>query len=177
MSVSNVTVLPRPFRALRSTALGALALLVLGATVSAPASAVLVTGGDSIVGIGNVCLELGGVDSTAPGPVDGFACNGLQNQQWDITNGQFQRANNGQTLCLEVTNQATTAGSQVDIGACGSTASTPTQYWSMNASGEIVNAASGLCLDWGKAIKRNGNGTILTVQRCSGGFEEEFWLR
>jgi hypothetical protein len=173
----------RPLRARAASALGATALSTLGAiavlavgtTLPAPAHALIITGGDAITGIGNTCLELGGTASTAPGSVDGFTCNGLQNQRWSYTNGQLTRANNGTALCLEVTNQATTAGSPVDLGVCGSTTTTPAQYWSLSTTGEIVNNASNLCLDWGNALTSNGSG--LYIQTCSGGFTQQFWLR
>jgi len=133
------------------------------------------TTGTGVTGIGNQCLEIGGVASTAPvTPVHSWDCDGGLNQIWIVTNGQIQRSHNGAFTCLEVANGSTHAGAKVQLNYCkpGSAAH---QEWTINQKGEIVGVASGLCLDWGLGYYQNG--VQLGVEPCNGTPEQQFWLR
>jgi alpha-galactosidase len=142
------------------------------------ANALLITGGVgssstgvAVTGIGDQCIEIGGVASTSPGvAVNSWECDAGLNQMWIITNGEIQRASNGSFVCL--TAGGNTAGSPITLAYCRSLA---TQLWTVNATGAIVNAASGLCLDWGEGYYQNN--VQLTVQACDGLPQQQFWLR
>jgi hypothetical protein len=132
-----------------------------------------VEGGSLVQGIGNQCLEIGGIDSTAPAAVHGWSCNNNQNQLWTITNGLIQKVNNGRAVCLSTAGGALTAGSLVETDYC--VAGAKDQVWNVKYNGTIVNEYSGLCLDWGGSF--NANGVQMAVQVCDGGQTQEFWLR
>ena len=126
-------------------------------------------GGVGITGIGNQCVQVGGVDSTGPGAVTGWSCNNNLNQVWEITNGQIQKINNGTAECL-------TAGAKAGDGALLESCGTSTaQLWTLNTKGEIVNEKSGLCLDWAMAYTELGK--QLDVEPCSGSPQQQFWPR
>jgi len=126
-------------------------------------------GGVGITGIGNQCVQVGGVDSTGPGAVTGWSCNNNLNQVWVITNGQIQRINNGAAECL-------TAGAKAGDGAVLENCSTSTsQRWTLNTKGELVNEQSGLCLDWALAYTELGK--QLDVEPCNGSAQQQFWPR
>jgi hypothetical protein len=130
------------------------------------------TRGIGITGIGDQCLEIGGVASTAPiTPVHAWDCNGNLNQMWIVTNGQIQRSHDGRFTCLEVAGGSTHAGAKVQLNYCRPGA----QEWVINQKGEIVAVGSGLCLDWGLGYYQNG--VQLSVEPCSGAPEQQFWLR
>jgi hypothetical protein len=153
------------------------ASLVLAST----ANALIITGGlgpnggVAVPGIGNQCLEIGGVASTAPGNVvDGFNCDGLLNQVWQITNGQIQKINNGSFTCLETLNGGTTSGTIVALGNCKTGAKY--QLWNVNVYGAIVfEGATDMCLDWAGAYLQNG--ARLEIRPCDGSLQQQFWLR
>lgn len=126
-------------------------------------------GGVGITGIGNQCLQVGGVDSTGAGPVTGWSCNNNLNQVWEITNGHFQRINNGTATCLTA---GATAGDGAVLQNCGTSAS---QLWTLSTKGEIVNQGSGLCLDW--ALAYYDLGKQLDVEPCNGSPQQQFWPR
>jgi|SRR5579863_792228 len=126
-------------------------------------------GGVGITGIGNQCLQVGGVDSTGAGPVTGWSCNNNLNQVWEITNGQIQKINNGTAMCLTA---GAAAGNGALLQTCSSSAS---QLWTLNTKGEVVNAHSGLCLDWALAYYELGK--QLDVEPCNGSPQQQFWPR
>jgi hypothetical protein len=144
------------------------------------ANAITITGGVGSVGgmpvegIGNQCLEIGGVASTAPVvPVHSWDCHGGLNQQWQITDGQIQKIHNGAFTCLEVQRGSTATGAKVQLNYCKSGATY--QQWVLNQHGEIVGVGSDKCLDWGMGFYDNG--VQLSIQPCNGSAEQRFWLR
>ncbi len=89
-------------------------------------------GGVGITGIGNECLQVGGVDSTGAGPVTGWSCNNNLNQAWEITNGHIQRINSGAAMCMA-------AGAAAGDGAVLQTCSTSSsQLWTLTTKGELA---------------------------------------
>jgi len=150
------------------SALGA-ALAVGSANALTITGGVGLIGGVGITGIGNQCMQIGGVDSTGPGAVTGWSCNNNLNQVWEITNGQIQKINGGAAMCL-------TAGPSAGAGAllepCGTSKS---QLWTLNPKGEVVNEQSGLCLDWALAYTLLGK--QLDVEPCNGSPQQQFWPR
>lgn len=166
----NDTTATRLKRATLSVVCGVgLALTLAQAEALTITGAVGRAGGGLITGIGNQCVQVGGVDSTGPGPVTGWSCNNNLNQVWVITNGQIQKINGGAAMCL-------TAGAAAGDGAVLEACTTSrTQRWTLNPEGEIVNEASGLCLDWAKAYTTNGG--QLDVEPCTGAGNQQFWPR
>jgi hypothetical protein len=126
-------------------------------------------GGLGITGIGNQCVQVGGVDSTGAGPVTGWSCNNNLNQVWEITNGHVQRINNGSAMCLTA---GATAGDGAVLQPCGTSTS---QLWTLSTTGELINEGSGLCLDW--ALAYTTLGKQLDVEVCTGSPQQQFWPR
>ena len=149
---------------------------LIGATVAVQgADALTITGGVGLIGgvgvtgIGNQCLQVGGVASTGAGAVTGWSCNNNLNQVWEITNGQIQKINGGTEMCLTA---GVTAGSGALLEPCSTS---KTQLWTLNPKGEVVNEQSGLCLDW--ALAYTTLGKQLDVEPCNGSPQQQFWPR
>jgi hypothetical protein len=64
------------------------------------------------------------------------------------------------------------AGDGAVLEACNGSR---TQRWTLNPEGEIVNEATGLCLDWAQAYTTNGR--QLDVEPCTGADNQQFWPR
>jgi hypothetical protein len=131
------------------------------------------TSGVGIEGIGDQCLEIGGVASTAPvTPVHAWECNANLNQMWIVTNGQIEKINDGRFTCLEVVGASKAAGAKVQLNYCNGGTN---QQWVLNQKGEIVGVGSELCLDWEQGYYQNG--VQLQIEPCNDGPEQQFWLR
>ncbi len=156
-----------------------LGLVAMAGILCTSAHALLITGGSggaggtAITGIGNQCLEVPGAATTAPiVAVESWDCWAGPNQTWILTNGEFQRINNGSFTCMEVAGSGTTAGSLVQLNTC---TGAKNQLWIVQAGGAIENVNAKLCLDWGAGY--TSNGVQLTVQVCSGAAAQKFWLK
>lgn len=158
----------------KMAAIGATSVLALSMAFSA-ANALTLTGGVGlaggtiVTGIGNECVQIGGVDSTGAGPVTGWSCNNNLNQVWTITNGRIEKINNGTAMCLTAN---ATAGTGVFLESCGTNTG---QLWTLTTGGALVNEKSGLCLDWAGAYTTRG--ATLDVEPCNGSSEQQFWPR
>jgi len=96
-------------------------------------------------------------------------CNGGSNQQWtSLSNGELQVYGN---KCLDVPNNATAAGTRVDISDCTGGSN---QLWNLNSDGTVVGRGSSLCLDVTGA--RTANGTAVEIWTCNGGSNQK-WTR
>jgi non-reducing end alpha-L-arabinofuranosidase len=155
--------------ALGLTSAVGLALAFANADALTLTGGVGLAGGVGITGIGNQCVQVGGVDSTAAGPVTGYSCNDNLNQVWEITNGRVKKINNGAAMCLAA---GATAGDGAVLQACGTSTS---QLWTLSTAGELINEGSGLCLDW--ALAYTTNGSQLDVEVCTGSPQQQFWPR
>jgi Ricin-type beta-trefoil lectin domain len=91
-------------------------------------------------------------------------------QNWTLeANGTLQI----QGKCADIANYGTTPGSLIQLYTCESLPGATNQQWQARANGQIVNPASGLCLD-------NPGGTQNTIQLqiddCSAGNPAQTWL-
>ncbi|NUQ99598.1 MAG: lectin [Streptomyces sp.] len=106
------------------------------------------------------CVDDAGSGTSNGTAVQIYTCNGTSAQSWKVVpDGTLQVLND----CMDVTNGATTAGTKVQLHTCNGTQA---EQWQKDASGEIVNPASGLCLT--DASNGATNKTQLTIAGCAG---------
>jgi alpha-galactosidase len=115
---------------------------VLRVTPSAGCAAATPTG--QLVGNGSKCVDDSGSGTADGTPVILYACTGNANQRWAIDADGTVR-----TLgkCLSAQNGGTAAGTVVVLAGCTGAAGQVWQYGQGQQSGELVDRASGLCLD------------------------------
>jgi hypothetical protein len=80
------------------------------------------------------------------------------NEVWRAT-AQSQLRSSQSFQCLNVAGGQVTAGGQLIIWPC---VGTPNELFSLNSTGELVGAQSGLCVSAG------GQGSVVTMQACDG---------
>src|SRR5580704_12209999 len=73
--------------------------------------------------------------------IDRWACNSQSNQDWTFVNGNIQ-LDSSSNKCIMVTDSSN--GSTVQLSSCDQSAD---QLWTVSPRGEIMNQASGYCLD------------------------------
>jgi alpha-galactosidase len=118
-----------------------------------------------ISGIAGKCVDDSNSGTTDGNPVILYTCTGNANQRWALSGDGTVR-----TLgkCLHAA--GTTAGSAVDLSTCNGSSA---QQWTYQQSGNLTNAASGLCLDV------NGGGsadaTKLIVWSCGHNQDNQVW--
>jgi predicted alpha-1,2-mannosidase len=106
------------------------------------------------------CVDDAGSGTSNGTAIQIYTCNGTSAQTWKVVpDGTLQVLND----CMDVTNGATTAGTKVQLHTCNGTQA---EQWQKDASGEIVNPASGLCLT--DASNGATNKTQLTIAACAG---------
>ena len=106
------------------------------------------------------CVDDAGSGTSNGTAIQIYTCNGTDAQTWKVVpDGTLQVLND----CMDVTNGATTAGTKVQLHTCNGTQA---EQWRRDASGEIVNPASGLCLT--DASNGTANKTQLTIAACAG---------
>ncbi|HEX4788930.1 MAG TPA: ricin-type beta-trefoil lectin domain protein [Actinospica sp.] len=138
---------------------------VLRVTPSAGCAAAVPTG--QIVGDGSKCADDSGSGSADGNPVILYQCTGNTNQRWTADADGTVR-----TLgkCLSAQNGGTAAGTVVVLSACTGAAG---QIWRYGLDGELVDAASGLCLDvYGGDT---ANGTELDTWTCGSRQLNQTW--
>ncbi|MDH6135380.1 hypothetical protein P3T37_004795 [Kitasatospora sp. MAA4] len=117
-------------------------------------------------GIPGYCLDDYAGNGAAGAKVDAYACNGTAPQMWTIV-GNTVRTPAG--MCLDVRNAGTANGNPVELWNCNGFAN---QQWVPDGKHELVNPASGRCLDvpgW------QTGGTQLDIWDCQGSTNEQ-WL-
>jgi hypothetical protein len=94
-----------------------------------------------VIGDGGLCLDIRGGLATDGTPAQLYTCNHTAAQTFGYVGGQTV-----QTLgkCLDVAGGATANHALVDLSTCNGSAA---QVWRQQANGELVNPASGRCLD------------------------------
>ena len=94
-----------------------------------------------ITGYEGLCLDDRSASTADFNPVQVYTCNGTNAQQWTAGSN-----NSLQTLgkCLDVDAAGTANGTKVDLYDCNGTAA---QAWTHQSNGELLNPASGKCLD------------------------------
>ncbi|MEV6944358.1 lectin [Streptomyces sp. NPDC051172] len=105
------------------------------------------------------CVDDAGSGTSNGTAIQIYTCNGTAAQTWQVVpDGTLQVLND----CMDVTGGATASGTKVQLHTCNGTQA---EQWQKDASGEIVNPASGLCLT------DAGNGatdkTQLTIAACA----------
>jgi alpha-galactosidase len=112
---------------------------VLRVSPSAGCSAATPTG--QIVGNGSECVDDSGSGTAAGNPVILYPCTGNANQRWAIDADGTVRTLGG---CLSAQAGSSAAGTPVVFAACTGAAG---QTWAYLQNGNLVDTASGLCLD------------------------------
>ncbi|HEY4017549.1 MAG TPA: ricin-type beta-trefoil lectin domain protein [Pseudonocardiaceae bacterium] len=111
-------------------------------------------------GMAGKCLDDYNASLTNGNKVDIWDCNPSGAQIWTVSNGTLQI----QGVCLDVTGAGSTAnGTLVEMWGCNGGSN---QQWSVR-NGELVNPASGKCLD--DPALSTTNGTQLEIWDCNGG--------
>ncbi|HEY4460529.1 MAG TPA: ricin-type beta-trefoil lectin domain protein [Pseudonocardiaceae bacterium] len=111
-------------------------------------------------GMSGKCLDDFGGTITNGTKADIWDCDNTIAQNWTLANGTLQI----QGACLDVVGAGSTAdGTLVDVWGCNGGSN---QQWSAQ-NGELVNPASGKCLDDPKLSTTNG--TQLEIWDCNGG--------
>ncbi|NUP35590.1 MAG: hypothetical protein HOY76_00865, partial [Streptomyces sp.] len=106
------------------------------------------------------CVDDAGSGTSNGTAVQIYTCNGTDAQTWKVVpDGTLQVLND----CMDVTNGATTSGTKVQLHTCNGTQA---EQWQKDASGGIVNPASGLCLT--DSSDGATNRTQLTIATCAG---------
>jgi hypothetical protein len=118
-------------------------------------------------GMAGKCLDDYGGSITNGTKADLYDCNNTVAQNWTLANGTLQI----QGACLDVVGSGSTAsGTLVDIWSCNGGSN---QQWSAQ-NGELVNPASGKCLD--DPGFNTTNGTQLEIWGCNGGANQLWTL-
>jgi alpha-galactosidase len=111
------------------------------------------------------------LDDTASGTADGtaiilFTCHGGANQRWT-----FPGDGTARTLGKCLTAASTSDGAAITLSTCASTAA---QSWSYRRNGNLVNSASGKCLDvFGGATTTDG--ARLAIWPCGYNQHNQTW--
>jgi hypothetical protein len=129
------------------------------------------------------CVDVQNYATANGTPVGPFPCNNQFNEQWIYENGRFigvgtHTATTTSTVlietCLSVHGNSTASGAGVELDACVS--GNRSQLWDVQGNGtssEIVNVASGKCLDSQGEI---GGGLQLIINTCNGQSAGQDWL-
>jgi hypothetical protein len=129
------------------------------------------------------CVDVQNYSTANATPVGPFPCNNQFNEQWIYENGRFIGVGTHAAsiisptvieTCLSVHGSSTTSGAGVELDACVS--GNRSQLWDVRGNGtisQIVNVASGLCLDSQGQI---GGGLQLIINTCNVDAPGQNWL-
>jgi alpha-glucosidase (family GH31 glycosyl hydrolase) len=119
------------------------AALSVGAahTIALTGSATANPAAGEVIGDGGLCLDVRGGTATDGTPIQLYTCNHTTAQQFANPNGQTLQVLG---KCLDVAGGATANHTLVDVSTCTGGAG---QVWTPQANGELLNPASGRCLD------------------------------
>jgi len=131
------------------------------------------------------CVDVGGAN-TADGTIIGpFPCNNQFNEQWIYKNGQFRGlgtdgcCTTAVNKCLSVHGNSKAPGAGIELDTCMS--GNGSQLWFVEGSvgpvgnlSEIVNVASGFCLDSRGEI---GGHLQLVIEPCNGSAGQQWDLK
>jgi hypothetical protein len=130
------------------------------------------------------CVDVQNASTATATPVGPFPCNNQFNEQWIYENGRFigigthNATITSTTLietCLSVHGNTTASGAGVELDTCRR--GNESQLWDVRGNGtssQIVNVASGLCLDSRGEI---GGGLQLIINICNGSAGQNWLLK
>ena len=122
----------------------------------------------SITGPGDLCLTDSGDASAQGALIDVSTCDGSLSQTFTYgTDGTVQVL----AGCIQPAEGATTSGTDVEYDPCDGSSD---QVWTSESNGELVNTASGLCLDDPGASSTSG--TDVEVETCTGAPEQGWYI-
>jgi chitinase len=112
----------------------------------------------AITGYQGLCLDDRSASTADFSPVQVYTCNGTSAQQWTVASG-----NTLQVLgkCLDIDAAGTANGTTVDLYDCNGTGA---QAWEHQSNGELLNPASGKCLD---DTGYGASGTQVQIWTCA----------
>ena len=120
-----------------------------------------------VTGYQGLCVDVRAGNNADGTPVQAYTCNGTSAQQWTVQpNGTLQAFGK----CLDVAASGTANGTLVQLYTCNGTAA---QNWQPQSNGELVNPASGRCLD---DTNFGGAGTQLQIWDCWDGAPQQWTL-
>ncbi|KAI1320281.1 hypothetical protein EDD11_001496 [Mortierella claussenii] len=123
------------------------------------------------------CMDNGNGYVTANNPVILWTCSSSANQVWKFKNGSislaFDPQHNSDTFCLDTQPVSGTNYQSVVLNACQ--AGSATQQWTVTATGNIKNTASGNCLDITAAAYKDGTKLIAYPCAVSGTQANQVW--
>ncbi|WP_245594362.1 ricin-type beta-trefoil lectin domain protein [Actinospica robiniae] len=112
-----------------------------------------------VTGYQGLCLDDRSASTANYNPIQVYTCNGTTAQSWTAeSNGSLEVLGK----CLDVDAAGTANGTKVDLYSCNGTGA---QVWQHQSNGELLNPASGKCLDdtgYGAA------GTQVQIWSCTG---------
>jgi chitinase len=112
----------------------------------------------AITGYNGLCLDDRSASTANFNPVQVYTCNSTNAQQWTVgSSGALQTLGK----CLDVDAAGTANGTKVDLYACNGTGA---QVWQPQSNGELLNPASGKCLD---DTGSGGSGTQAQIWSCA----------
>ncbi|MCZ4610300.1 ricin-type beta-trefoil lectin domain protein [Streptomyces sp. Lzd4kr] len=126
------------------------------------------TDGETVTGLGGLCVDARDQPGAAVAPVTLNECDGATSQAWTFTPDGTVRALG---MCLTAVEADPAQGAPVGLEKCNGGVSTK---WRMGPDGSLIGVGSGLCLD--AKDKRPSAGTPLQVWTCWGGGNQK-WRR
>ncbi len=131
---------------------------------------ITLTGGTpgQAIGYGSLCLDDRYADTTNRSPIDLWACNGSNAQQWTVQPGPSLHVLG---KCLDVAGGGTTNATLVQLYDCNNS---PAQVWVPQPDGSLRNPQSGRCLD--DPNHSTAWGTQLEIWDCNGGTNQRWAL-
>lgn len=119
---------------------------------------------------GRLCLDNASAQVSNNNPIEAFTCSSSVNgQQWiQESSGSFEIGGD----CMGLSGGGTTNGTGVILFTCDGA---DTQQWEPLANNEIVNKASGKCLEDPTGNAGGTSGTQLVLETCTTSDEGEQW--
>jgi chitinase len=130
---------------------------ITGGTVSGGGGSTTPAG--AITGYQGLCLDDRAASTANFNPVQVYTCNGSGAQQWTVGSGGTLQVLG---KCLDVDAAGTANGTAVDLYTCNGTGA---QVWEPQSDGELLNPASGKCLD---DTGYGTSGTQVQIWSCAG---------
>ncbi|KAF9199520.1 hypothetical protein BGZ49_010336 [Haplosporangium sp. Z 27] len=131
---------------------------------------------DIITNVGSgKCVDNSNVSTAANNPIILYTCSSNSNQVWKFKNNTISLAfdpnNNSDTYCLDTQPISGATYLSAVLNPCNSASAT--QKWSVNSAGNILNTATGNCLDVKGGVYSDG--TPLIVFPCGNQQPNQRW--
>ncbi|BBH17442.1 hypothetical protein Back2_17290 [Nocardioides baekrokdamisoli] len=119
------------------------------------------------------CIDVPGNSSSSGSVLELYDCNGGGNQNftYDLTARQLHGTGSQTGLCFGLQNNSTAWATRVIMQNCD--ANNSLQRWTLNASQQIINDATGACFDANGGGQSNG--TQLLIWGCGGTDNQKWW--